>query len=492
MLTDWVMIRRAAFELEERFRGARVYDIGLMPDGRTAIALSSRKHAYLLCFDIFGSPPLITVEDGELPVAGEPGFIRAASTALRGTVLRSVKSRKGDRLMRFTFGTRSKFGIDDEVELYAELVPRFGNIVLVKNASVVAAAKEFSLAQNGTRAVQAGMAYQPPQLTSRPPIAGVADPALLEADDYLRGAIFAYRRDGRIVQAYPVPLAGYSPEETTVADSLLDALRAYRGEKSGNGDRERTALRRRALAKRLDNRAAKITGELAGIDAKRRAGARREQLREQGETIYATLHEIDDAALRESQKELAATLFAEYKKLGSAIPHLDERSSALSELKRAIDELRWETERAEDDDLDDVAAAVSQLEPRAQRQTVHIRRRKRPPLEYRTATGSRILVGRSPSENAELTFKVARPDDLWFHAQNIPGAHVVLQRDDRTEPSQDDIARAAALAASFSKAKGATKVAIDYTRRKHVRAQRNAPPGLVWYTNAQTVVAQPE
>ncbi|MEO9170052.1 MAG: NFACT RNA binding domain-containing protein, partial [Candidatus Baltobacteraceae bacterium] len=156
------------------------------------------------------------------------------------------------------------------------------------------------------------------------------------------------------------------------------------------------------------------------------------------------------------------------------------------------EDLRWETERAEDRDLDDVAAAVGHLEPRAQHRTVRTPRRKRAPLEYRTASGSRILVGRSPTENAELTFKIARPNDLWFHAKNIPGAHVILQRDDRADPSEEDIARAATYAASFSKAKGSIKVPIDYTLRKYVRAQRNAPPGLVWYTNQRTILAEPE
>ncbi|MGA8574836.1 MAG: NFACT RNA binding domain-containing protein, partial [Candidatus Cybelea sp.] len=117
--------------------------------------------------------------------------------------------------------------------------------------------------------------------------------------------------------------------------------------------------------------------------------------------------------------------------------------------------------------------------------------RKRPSLEFRTANGSRILVGRSPSENADLTFRVARPNDLWFHAQRIPGAHVILARDDRATAPEEDIETAASLAAFHSRAKAATSVPVDYTSRKHVRKQRAAPPGLVWYTHAKTVVVEP-
>lgn len=491
VLTDWVMVRRMAFELEARFRGAKVSDVGLMPDGRTAISVSSRREAYLICLDVFGSPPLVTVEEGELPVAGEPGFIRATALGLRGCALLAVKSRKGDRLMRFTFGTRSRFGVGDEIELYVELVPRFGNTVLVKNDRVVAAAKEFSLAQNGTRAVEVGMTYRQPPLATRPALAPGADAAQLEGDDLMHDPVIVYRRHGRIEQCYLLPLDRFGDDERSESPSLLSVLREYRNEKVGSNERERTALRRKALAKRLDERARKIRDEFSSIEAKRRKAAAREELRATGEAIYATLHECSGAD-REEAKERAASLFHEYKKLAAAIPHLDDRALHLLELQRAIEELRWEIERAQDDDLADVASAVAHLEPRAQRQTVHTRRRKRAPMEYRTPTGSRILIGRSPVENAELTFKVARPSDLWFHAQNTPGAHVILQRDDREDPSDEDIARAAAFAASFSKAKGSAKVPVDYTQRKYVRAQRDAPPGLVWYTNARTILAQPE
>ncbi len=491
MFTDWAMVRRIAFEIETRFRGAKVQDAGLLPDGRPAIVLRSRSETYVICIDIFGSPPLVTVENGDLPIASEPGFIRAASGALRGSALLSARTRKGDRLMRLTFGTRSRFGVGDETDLYIELVPRFGNVVLVKNGSVVAAVKEFSLAQNGMRAVEAGMPYQPPPAVERPLLGDIA-PELLDGDALMRSPVVVYGRGEAIDQAYLVPLSRFDGCDARRESSLLDVLGQYREQRAGSGERRRTAERRHAMVKRLDDRERKIDGELQSIAAKRAKAELREELRERGQAVYATLHEVNDERRREEEKERAGKLFAEYKKLGSAIPHLEERETVLRSLRRAVEELRWETERADDSDLDDVASAISHLEPRTQRRSAPERKRKRAPLEYHTASGSRILVGRSPSENADLTFRVARPNDLWFHAQNIPGAHVILQRDDREAPSQEDIARAAALAATYSKAKSSGKVPIDYTQRKYVRAQRNAPPGLVWYTNPRTIMAEPD
>jgi predicted ribosome quality control (RQC) complex YloA/Tae2 family protein len=446
------LIARLAAELDARFAGSRVRDVGRLADGRAAIILWSRGSEHTLCIDVFGTPPLVTVEDGhELPIEVEPGFIRAAGAALRGSTLLAVKARKDDRLLRFTFGTRSRFGVGVESELFIELVPRFGNIVLVRKDRIVAALKEFSLAENGTRSVEAGQPYALPPLMAR---------------------------------------ASQAPLELAADASVLDYLRSSREQSRASSEALRTGDRREALIKRLDERERKVQRELAVLEEKRRAAGAREQLREAGEAVYGTLHELDDDA-REEAKTQATALFARYKKLGASVSHLDAREASLRVGLAAVEQLRWEAERIDDADLPDVETAAKQLDSRTKGARSGTTRRKRTPLEVRTPSGSRILVGRSPSENADLTFRVARPNDWWFHAQSIPGAHVILQRDDRSEPPADDIERAASLAAYFSKARASAKVAIDYTLRKHVRAQRDAPPGLVWYTHPRTIVAEP-
>lgn len=452
--TDPELIARLAAEIDARLSGSRVRDVGRLPDGRIALVLWSRGSEKMLCIDVFGAPPLITVEDArELSIESEAGFLRATGAALRGSSLLSAKARKGDRLVRLTFGTRSRFGVGDESDLYIELVPRFGNIVLVRKERIVAALKEFSLAENTARAVQVGQPYALPPLVAR-----------VRAD-----ATDAVARD----------------------DSVLDYVGAYRAQAATSAQSDRAEHRRKALIKKLDERERKVRKELDAVAQKERAAADRGQLRERGEALYGGLHELDEAA-RETAKEEASALFARYKKLGTSLTHLATRERTLRSLLQAIEQLHWEAERIDDTDLADVEQAAAKLDPRAAKTGKIATRRKRAPLEVRTPSGSRIVVGRSPSENADLTFRVARPNDWWFHAQNVPGAHVILQRDDRDEPPADDIERAASLAAYFSKARASAKVAIDYTLRKHVRAQRDAPPGLVWYTHPQTIMVVPE
>jgi predicted ribosome quality control (RQC) complex YloA/Tae2 family protein len=422
----------------------------LLADGRIGLVFRRRAVRLLFAIDLFGSPPLVTLEDGELGIGAEPGFVRTLARSLRGMTLADVTARRNDRLLRLTFAARSRFGVGDRFDLYLELVPRFGNAVLVKDETVVAASKEFALSQNAQRAVHAGARYALPPLPANP----------------------------RTMAEQP-------------KESPLEYFAALRTQRSTREGKERTVSRRQTLARRLGERERKVHNELAALDERRKNAERRDELRAEGEEIFATLHSLG-ARDRATAKARAAELFAEYKKLAKSVAHLESRERALRASLEAIETLRWESERAADEDLDAVEVAIAELGPkRAQGATLPLPRRKRPLLEVRTASGSRIFVGRSPVENAELTFRVARPNDLWFHAQGIPGAHVILARDDRVAAPVEDLQAAASIAVFHSKARAATTAPVDYTLRKHVRKQRAAPPGLVWYTHAKTIVAQP-
>lgn len=492
MLTDWLLIRRLALELAQRFQGARVRDVGQLDDGRFALALWSRGREYLVCADVFAPTPVLTVEHGDLPIAVEPGFVRAAGAALRGTTLTAVLSRRGDRLLRMEFGSRSRFGVEDRLSLVFELVPRFGNIVLLKGDTIVAAAKEFAPSQNAVRSVQSGDAYEPPPL--RP---GKSSPLLSQEQAAQLGEnlpdedLHVYRRDGALVQAHVVELPQYAELRHERSGSLLDLLAEARETNVHAQQSDRVAKRRNALQRALDAREKKLRSELSQTEGKLREAEKREGLREQGETIYATLHELPPEE-RDEAKERAAKLFVKYKKAGGAVPHLERRRAELLEALDDLLQIRWEVERAADSELEDAAQAVAALEPQQRSTIKHPAGRKRRPLQFETPSGSRIYVGRTPIENADLTFRVARPDDLWFHVQNQPSAHVILQRHDRTQPPHEDLLAAAALAALHSKAKNSPRVTVDYTQRKHVRKRPAAAPGLVFYTHPKSLYVAPE
>jgi len=103
-----------------------------------------------------------------------------------------------------------------------------------------------------------------------------------------------------------------------------------------------------------------------------------------------------------------------------------------------------------------------------------------------------VLVGRSDRENDEITFRIASPDDIWFHAQHVAGSHVVLKSHGSPGNPPDSILEAAArIAAHFSKARRASVVPVIYTQRKYVRKFKGSKPGQVVCEREKTIFAEP-
>jgi hypothetical protein len=111
------------------------------------------------------------------------------------------------------------------------------------------------------------------------------------------------------------------------------------------------------------------------------------------------------------------------------------------------------------------------------------------PRHYLTARGLSVLVGRNARENHHLTFRVARAEDLWLHARDAPGAHVVL-RDNEGRAGADDLREAAEVAAFFSEARGESLVDVHVTRRKHVKPAKGGP-GRVFVAHSDTLRVPP-
>ena len=98
-------------------------------------------------------------------------------------------------------------------------------------------------------------------------------------------------------------------------------------------------------------------------------------------------------------------------------------------------------------------------------------------------------MGRGARENHHLTFGVAKPEDLWLHARDVPGAHVIV-RDPEGRAGADDLREAAEVAAFHSEARGEAQVDVHVTRRKHLRPARGSP-GRVQVGHSDTLRAVP-
>jgi predicted ribosome quality control (RQC) complex YloA/Tae2 family protein len=545
-----------------------------MVDGRFGLGIAQATVA----IDVFGPTPIVTLED-ERTLEHEAGWVRATADALEGLRFDAVRARRGDRLIAFECSSRSRFGVQSGYRLVAELVPRFGNIVLLKDDTVVAAAKEFARGVNSLRATVVGHAYEPPPLPVLPPeddsfssvlealfttrtdeartpagsdeararagralraavpllpklvadslvaeaasLSGAAPTAVAERTlaranaivgstegaAQALGDVFAYRDGARLVQCHVVPLAQYAALTMSREAALVPLLGEVVGAATTERSRHAFEARRATLVKRVEKRRAALRAEREGLERDRDDAAGRDALRKAGELLYAHLADVPAGASsfvpasepsvtidldpELDAKANAAAIFNRYRKATAKLEHIALRLAELERSERFAEQLVWELERAEPETIEDVADSVERLE----RRKALVRReraRRQKPLDLRVADDARIYVGRSPRGNADLTFRIARPGDLWFHARATPGAHVVLQLDSSREPTAGELARAAGLAAFHSKAHASEKVSVDYTERKHVRRQANAPPGLVWYTHARTLLVAPD
>jgi len=128
------------------------------------------------------------------------------------------------------------------------------------------------------------------------------------------------------------------------------------------------------------------------------------------------------------------------------------------------------------------------------RATVNIRERKVQKSyqfrQYETRNGLTVLVGKSADDNDRLTFRVARPDDIWFHVMDYRGSHVVLSWGKKEDPPPADLLDAAGVAAYFSGARKSPVVDVHWTRRKYVTRIKGVP-GRVRLSRSHTMRVPP-
>ena len=115
---------------------------------------------------------------------------------------------------------------------------------------------------------------------------------------------------------------------------------------------------------------------------------------------------------------------------------------------------------------------------------------KLPPLRFESTDGYPIYVGRNNRQNDELTFKLARKDDLWLHAQKVHGSHVIISCGGTTPPD-DTVTQAAQLAAFYAETKGGQNLPVDVTPVKQVKKVPSGKPGMVIYHTYRTVIVNP-
>ncbi len=297
-----------------------------------------------------------------------------------------------------------------------------------------------------------------------------------------------------------------SLEKVSGFSNLLDIFYSQRA------DMERMRQLAADLFKTLQTAMARAARKLNVRSEELKECANRESLRLKGELLSVNLHRIskgdlfcevenyydDNNILRISldpalsPTENSQKYFKQYRKAKNAEHMLnkliDEAEQELSYLESAAEALDRAANRAE---LEEIRRELIQTGfLRQAKKQANKQDKPLPPHEYPCEDGFRILVGRNNLQNDRLTMKTAASADLWFHAQKIPGAHVVILAGGR--PVEDSlIERAARIAAYHSKARGSTLVPVDYTPVKNLKKPKGALPGKVIYHVYKTLWVAP-
>jgi len=185
----------------------------------------------------------------------------------------------------------------------------------------------------------------------------------------------------------------------------------------------------------------------------------------------------------------AQRYFRRYAKARAAARAVPARIATLEQAALALREATVQIETAASgDDLYEVHADL--VARRLLRRPPRTRPASRTgPRRFDGPDGAVIVVGRSARENDHVTFHIAGPDDLWFHARAIPGAHVILKTPGA--PGEAAVRAAAEIAAYYSEGRQAAQVAVDYVSRARVRKARGAAPGAVIYEGERTLRVTP-
>lgn len=144
-------------------------------------------------------------------------------------------------------------------------------------------------------------------------------------------------------------------------------------------------------------------------------------------------------------------------------------------------------------DFEDELVAEGVLRSEATQSSRSDDEESKPYRTFEASSGADIFVGRGPSSNDTLTTQVARGRDVWLHARDWAGAHVLLRIENRGEsPRTEDLVDAATLAAHFSQGSNNTVVDVIYTRAKHVRKHAKHGPGRVSVSEDKNIAVELE
>ena len=541
MSFDGFFLHHMVEELRRELVNGRIQKINQPFEQELVLQIRSNRQSHRLLLSahpVFGRIQLTqtTFENPAQPST----FIMVLRKYLQGAVIESIEQVENDRIVEITVSNKNEIGDHIQATLIIEIMGKHSNILLVDKSShkILEVIKHVGFSQNSYRTLLPGSTYiAPPSTESLNPFT-VKDEKLFEIlqtqeltakniQSLFQGLgrdtanelesllvsdklstfrnFFSQETKPCLTETSfsPVPFANRVGEPF---DNLSELLDTYYRDKA---ERDRVKQQASELIRRVENELQKNRHKLKKQEKELLATDNAEEFRQKGELLTTFLHQVPndqdqvtldnyytnqpitialDKALTPNQN--AQRYFKRYQKLKEAVKYLTELIEETKATILYLESVETVLNQAGLEEIAEIRAELIQTGFIRRRQREKIQKRKKPE-QYLASDGKTIIyVGRNNLQNEELTFKMARKEELWFHAKDIPGSHVVISGN--LDPSDEVKTDAAELAAYFSKGRLSNLVQVDMIEVKKLNKPTGGKPGFVTYTGQKTLRVTPD
>lgn len=541
MSFDGFFLHHMVEELQRELVNGRIQKINQPFEQELVLQIRSNRQSHRLLLSahpVFGRIQLTqtTFENPAQPST----FIMVLRKYLQGALIESIEQVENDRIVEITVSNKNEIGDHIQATLIIEIMGKHSNILLVDKSShkILEVIKHVSFSQNSYRTLLPGSTYIAPPSTEALNPFTVKDEKLFEilqtqetTAKHLQSLFQGLGRDTtneleKILISdklstfrnffsqetkpcltetsfSPVPFANQMRDPFT---SLSDLLDTYYKDKA---ERDRVKQQASELIRRVENELHKNRHKLKKQEKELLATDNAEEFRQKGELLTTFLHQVPndqdqvtldnyytnqpitialDKALTPNQN--AQRYFKRYQKLKEAVKYLTDLIEETKATILYLESVETVLNQAGLEEIAEIREELIQTGFIRRRQREKIQKRKKPE-QYLASDGKTIIyVGRNNLQNEELTFKMARKEELWFHAKDIPGSHVVISGN--LDPSDEVKTDAAELAAYFSQGRLSNLVQVDMIEVKKLNKPTGGKPGFVTYTGQKTLRVTPD
>ena len=541
MSFDGFFLHHMVEELRRELVNGRIQKINQPFEQELVLQIRSNRQSHRLLLSahpVFGRIQLTqtTFENPAQPST----FIMVLRKYLQGALIESIEQVENDRIVEITVSNKNEIGDHIQATLIIEIMGKHSNILLVDKSShkILEVIKHVGFSQNSYRTLLPGSTYiAPPSTESLNPFT-VKDEKLFEILQTLETTaknlqslfqglgrdtanelekilvsdkmstfrnFFSQETKPCLTETSfsPVPFTNQVGEPFT---SLSDLLDTYYKDKA---ERDRVKQQASELIRRVENELQKKRHKLKKQEKELLATDNAEEFRQKGELLTTFLHQVPndqdqvildnyytnqpitialDKALTPNQN--AQRYFKRYQKLKEAVKYLTDLIEETKATILYLESVETVLNQAGLEEIAEIREELIQTGFIRRRQREKIQKRKKPE-QYLASDGKTIIyVGRNNLQNEELTFKMARKEELWFHAKDIPGSHVVISGN--LDPSDEVKTDAAELAAYFSQGRLSNLVQVDMIEVKKLNKPTGGKPGFVTYTGQKTLRVTPD